>query len=150
MSRIRAQWPRVKIWLRADSGFARDALMTWCEANKVDYVFGLAKNSRLLKRLAPELVKARADHRARGQPARCFKDFTYRTRNSWSRRRRVIGKAEHLKKGPNPRFIVTSLKPSSAGHPHQKATDADRNLGADLQEPRANGAGGGLGEAGMA
>ncbi len=113
VKRIRAQWPRVKIWLRADSGFARDELMTWCEANKVDYVFGLAKNSRLLKRLAPELAKARADHRASGQPARCFKDFTYRTRNSWSRRRRVIGKAEHLKKGPNPRFIVTSLKPSA-------------------------------------
>ena len=113
VSQIRARWPRVKIWLRADSGFARDELMSWCEANKVDYVFGLAKNSRLLKRLAPELAKARADYRASDQPARCFKDFTYRTRESWSRRRRVIGKAEHLKKGPNPRFIVTSLKPSA-------------------------------------
>ena len=90
-----------------------EAVHTWCEANKVDYVFGLAKNSRLLKRLAPELAKARADHRASGQPARCFKDFTYRTRESWTRRRRVIGKAEHLEKGPNPRFIVTSLKPSA-------------------------------------
>jgi hypothetical protein len=113
IKQIRAQWPKVKIWLRADSGFARDELMAWCEANKVDYVFGLAKNSRLLKRIAPELAKARLEHRASGEPARCFKDFYYRTRESWARRRRVIGKAEYLKKGPNPRFIVTSLKPSA-------------------------------------
>lgn len=109
VGQIRARWPAVSIVLRADSGFARDALMSWCEANRVDYVFGLARNSRLEAELEPELREARALCEAQGAPARLFKDFTYRTRDSWSAERRVIGKAEHLPAGPNPRFIVTSL-----------------------------------------
>jgi hypothetical protein len=84
-------------------------LMAWCEANGVDYLFGLAKNSRLLAALAPELEQARQQVAPSGPPARVFKDFTYRTLDSWSRERRVVGKAEHLAKGANPRFVVTSL-----------------------------------------
>lgn len=111
VGQIRARWPAVSIVLRADSGFARDSLMSWCEAHGVDYVFGLARNSRLEAELEPELQQARALCEAQGEPARLFKDFTYRTRDSWSAARRVIGKAEHLPAGSNPRFIVTSLAP---------------------------------------
>jgi hypothetical protein len=110
IGRIRARWPRTKIILRADSGFARDELMVWCESNHVDYLLGLARNARLLEQLTIDLTWAAAEHERTGKPARRFNDFQYRTRNSWSRRRRVIGKAEHLAKGANPRFVVTSLK----------------------------------------
>ena len=110
VARIRARWPRVKIVLRADSGFAREGLMAWCERHRVDYVFGLARNSRLIDELAIDMARAKDEHEKTGQPARRFKDFRYATRNSWSRRRRVIGKAEHLAQGANPRFVVTSLK----------------------------------------
>lgn len=110
VGRIRTRWPRVRIVLRADSGFARDELMAWCERNRIDYVLGLARNSRLLEDLAIDLAWAEDEHQRTGKPARRYKDFRYRTRNSWSRRRRVVGKAEHLAKGANPRFIVTSLK----------------------------------------
>jgi hypothetical protein len=96
--------------MRADSGFAREALMAWCEMHRIDYVFGLARNSRLLDALAIDMAWAEDEHRETGQPARRFKDFRYATLDTWSRRRRVIGKAEHLAKGANPRFIVTSLK----------------------------------------
>jgi hypothetical protein len=109
VDRIRAAWPRVEILLRADSGFARDELMAWCEANRVDYVFGLARNPRLVAELEADLAKAAAEHAKTEQPARRFREFSYATVDSWSRARRVIGKAEHLAKGPNPRFIVTSL-----------------------------------------
>jgi hypothetical protein len=109
VDQIRARWPRVKILLRADSGFARDELMTWCEANGVDYVFGLARNDRLIGAIAPELTLAEAESLAKGGPARRFADFFWSTRDSWSRRRRVVAKAEHLPKGSNPRFVVTSL-----------------------------------------
>ncbi len=110
VAHIRRRWPRVRIVLRADSGFAREDLMAWCEANRVDYVFGLTRNSRLLDALAPDLASAEAECRATGQPVRRFKEFFYATLDTWSRRRRVIGKAEHLPKGSNPRFVVTSLK----------------------------------------
>jgi hypothetical protein len=110
VGRIRRRWSRVRILLRADSGFAREDLMAWCEANRVDYLFGLARNSRLLEELAIDLAWAESEHQETGKPARRFKDFFYATRDSWSRRRRVIGKAEHLAKGANPRFVVTSLK----------------------------------------
>ena len=110
VAHIRRRWPKVRILLRADSGFAREELMAWCEANGVDYLFGLARNSRLLDEIATELQAAEAEHQQTGKPARRFKDFTYATLDSWSRSRRVIGKAEHLDKGANPRFIVTSLK----------------------------------------
>jgi len=83
--------------------------MAWCEANGVDYVLGLAKNVRLRRILGRELHEAKVQFEATGQASRVFKDFTYRTRKSWSRERRVVGKAEHLAKGSNPRFVVTSL-----------------------------------------
>ena len=112
VAQIRASWPGVAIVVRADSGFARDELMAWCEGNDVDYVFGLARNPRLLAEIEDALAEAKAEHGATGRPARRFDDFTYATLDSWSRERRVVGKAEHLTKGPNPRFIVTSLPTS--------------------------------------
>jgi Transposase DDE domain group 1 len=109
VSHLRAAWPEVEIWLRADSGFAREALMSWCEDNRVEYVFGLARNTRLEAMSAAELAEAKAQFAATKQPARVFKELEYRTRDSWSKSRRVVAKAEHLEKGANPRFIVTSL-----------------------------------------
>jgi Transposase DDE domain group 1 len=106
---IRRRWPHVHIIIRADSGFARDDLMTWCEANGVHFVFGLAKNDRLIVEIADELVRAERISRRTGKPARCFKSFMYQTRRSWSCRRRVVGKAEFTEGEANPRFIVTSL-----------------------------------------
>ena len=111
VARIRARWPRVRIVLRADSGFAREALMGWCETHRVYYVFGLARNSRLIDELAIDMAWAEDEHEKTGKPARRFHDFRYRTLDSWSRRRRVIGKAEHLAKGANPRFVVTPETP---------------------------------------
>jgi Transposase DDE domain group 1 len=107
--RIRRMWPQVRIVIRGDSGFCREELLAWCEAQDVDYVIGLPKNSRLLRILGKELHEAKQLFEQTGDASRVFKDFTYRTRTSWSRERRVIGKAEHLQKGPNPRFVVTSL-----------------------------------------
>jgi hypothetical protein len=114
IAQLRARWPRVRVLLRADSGFAREALMAWCEANRVDYLFGLARNARLEAEIAGELAEAAAKSQATGRPARRFRDFMWTTLDSWSRRRRVIGKAECTKGDPNPRFIVTSLKPKAA------------------------------------
>lgn len=107
---IRQRWPKVRIVLRADSGFARDTLMSWCESNDLDYVFGLARNSRLQRALGSSMREAKQLAKRTGKAARVYRDFTYRTRKSWSRRRRVIGKAEHLGDKANPRFIVTSLE----------------------------------------
>ena len=109
VSQIRARWPQVKIVIRGDSGFCRENIMAWCEANQVDYVLGLAKNSRLKRVLGKELHEAKQQFEATGQAARVYKDFYYQTRKSWRQKRRVIGKAEHLAKGANPRFVVTSL-----------------------------------------
>jgi Transposase DDE domain group 1 len=109
--RIRARWPRVRILLRADSGFAREAIMAWCEANRVDFVFGLARNARLVEELAIDLAWAEEEATRTGQSARRFKDFRWSTLDSWSRRRRVVGKAEWTRGEANPRFVVTSLKP---------------------------------------
>jgi hypothetical protein len=109
VGQIRRHWPQVRIILRADSGFAREALMAWCEANRVDYILGLAKNVRLIRAIGAELAAARGDSRTTGQAARRFKDLTWSTRKSWSRERRVIGKAEWTQEEANPRFIVTSL-----------------------------------------
>ena len=111
VERIRHVWPKVKITVRGDSGFCRERLMHWCEEHEVDYVLGLAKNSRLLKVLEEVLQEAKAEYERTGEAARRFKDFSYQTLDSWSRARRVVGKAEHLAKGSNPRFVVTS-KPS--------------------------------------
>jgi len=114
LTQIRARWPRVRILLRADSGFAREALMAWCEANRVDYLFGLAGNRRLAGEIEAELAEARAAAETTGRPARRFKDFLWSTLDSWSRRRRVIGKAEWTQGEANPRFLVTSLKAREA------------------------------------
>ena len=109
VERIRARWPDVRLIVRGDSGFCREELMSWCEAQGVDYVLGLAKNARLKELIADELRQAQAAYEASGAPARVFKECRYQTRSSWSCTRRVVGKAEHLSKGANPRFIVTSL-----------------------------------------
>lgn len=109
VAQIRKTWPEVKITIRGDSGFCREELMSWCEQERVDYVLGLAKNERLKAEIAPELEQAAAGFEATGKPARVFKEFVYQTRESWRRARRVIAKAEHLEKGSNPRFVVTSL-----------------------------------------
>ena len=109
VAQIRRRWPRTRILLRADSGFAREALMAWCEMNQVDFVFGLARNAWLVEEISVELLQAEAEASATGKPARRFKDFRYATLDSWSRRRRVVAKAEWTNGEANPRFIVTSL-----------------------------------------
>jgi Transposase DDE domain group 1 len=109
VAQIRENWPDVEIWLRADSGFCREELMAWCEDNRVEYVFGLARNARLEAEIAKELAEVEAKSKESGGAARIFKELRYQTRKSWSRERRVVAKAEHLPKGSNPRFIVTSL-----------------------------------------
>jgi len=115
VGRIRAAWPRIKVLLRADSGFAREEIMAWAEANDVDYVFGLARNARLVDRIYIDLAWAEEAAQRSGRPERRFADFRWTTRDSWSRRRRVVAKAEWMpgrgKGGANPRFVVTSLKP---------------------------------------
>src|SRR5438270_3002951 len=112
VAQIRRRWPHVRILLRADSGFARDELMAWCEANGVHFLFGLAQNERLVANIAAELAQAAAKSRRTGKPARYFKEFRWQTRRSWSRERRVIAKAEFTGEEANPRFVVTSLKRS--------------------------------------
>jgi hypothetical protein len=109
VAQIRAAWPQVKIVVRADSGFCREEILRWCEDHDVDYVIGLAKNTRLVAAIADELQQANQDYDRTKQVARVFKDLRYQTRESWSRERRVVAKAEHLDKGANPRFVVTSL-----------------------------------------
>jgi len=111
ISRIRRQWPEVRIIIRADSGFCREAIMGWCDSQEVDYILGLAQNARLKRELASEMEQAQEIYQQTGEAARVFKDFAYQTLDSWSRCRRVIGKAEYLAKGENPRFVVTSLSP---------------------------------------
>ncbi len=110
VAQIRRRWPHVCILVRADSGFAREELMAWCEASGVDFLLGLQKNDRLIAEIASEIVQAEAKSRRTGKPARYFKDFRWTTRRSWSRERRVVGKAEFTEDEANPRFVVTSLK----------------------------------------
>jgi len=111
VKQLRAKWPRVRIVLRADSGFCREEMMAWCEAeeNKVDYAFGLARNQRLVKILGKQMHEAKMEHERTKKPARVFTEFGYKTKKSWTRERRVVAKAEYLDKGENPRFVVTSL-----------------------------------------
>ncbi len=111
VAEIRRHWPRVEMVIRGDSGFCREALMAWCENNGVRYVLGLARNERLVAALGEALAQAKARYEQTGQAARVFTEFPYRTRESWSQARRVIGKAEYLAKGANPRFVVTDLSP---------------------------------------
>jgi hypothetical protein len=111
VAQIRARWPTIRIVVRADSGFAREALMGWCEANGVDYLLGLAKNARLVRAIGAELQQAARAAALSGRAERCFKELSYCTRKSWSRTRRVIAKAEQTGDRANPRFVVTSLSP---------------------------------------
>ena len=109
IARIRQRWPGVKIVLRGDNGFCREKLMAWCEREGMDYIFGLAQNPRLKKEIEAAMAQAEKQHQESRAPARVFTEFFYATQDTWSRERRVIAKAEHLDKGANPRFVVTSL-----------------------------------------
>lgn len=109
VGQIRRAWPEVQIILRADSGFCREELMAWCEENGVDYVFGLARNERLRAAIDEAMQQAAEQQRQTGQAARVFCAFRYQTRDSWSRARRVVAKAEQLQGKENPRYVVTSL-----------------------------------------
>jgi hypothetical protein len=109
VKKIRNKWPRVRILLRGDSGFCREELMNWCEAHGLYYLLGMAKNSRLLKRIHRTMKKSKRDWALTGKAARRYLRFVYRTRSSWSRARRVVAKAEYMDKGENPRFIVSNL-----------------------------------------
>jgi hypothetical protein len=118
VEQLRESWPGVEILLRADGGFCRDEILSWCEANAVGYVIGLPKNGRLRRRIQRRMKLARRRFVKTGKAARAFGDFRYRTRASWTRRRRVVAKAEYLAKGENPRFVVTSLTPEQAAAQH--------------------------------
>ena len=109
VARIRAAWPEVKIVIRGDSGFCRENIMKWCEENSVDFLFGLARNNRLAEEIREEMAEAKVMFECSHEASRRFKDFRYQTLKSWSRDRRVVGKAEYLAKGANPRFVATSL-----------------------------------------
>jgi DDE family transposase len=109
VAQIRQAWPQVKVVIRADSGFCREEILRWCEEDGVDDVIGLAQNPRLVAAIAAELEQVRERFEATRQPARVFAELRYRTLDTWSRERRVVAKAEHLAKGANPRFVVTSL-----------------------------------------
>ena len=116
VKQIREHWPHTRIIIRGDSGFCRESIMRWCEEHDVDYVLGLARNPRLVRAIGAAMQAAREEHHHTGQAARRYHDFPYRTRHSWSRRRRVVGKAEYL--GANPRFVVTTLSPCRAEAKH--------------------------------
>ena len=109
VAQIRHRWPRTRILLRGDSGFARETLMAWCEDNHVDFLFGLARNERLEAAIKDEMLQGSLDSLRTGKPARRFKDFMWATLGSWSCNRRVVGKAEVTRAEANPRFVVTSL-----------------------------------------
>jgi hypothetical protein len=113
VTQIRAAWPEVKIILRGDSGFCRNELMSWCEANGVRFVFGLARNQRLRRIIGEQMWEATQQWAVTGKPARIFTEFDYRTKKTkkggWDRERRVAAKAEHIDGKENPRFVVTSL-----------------------------------------
>jgi hypothetical protein len=109
VTQIRKQWPEVKLVIRADSAFSRDDIMSWCEEKGVDFVLGLARNPRLERSIESEMEQARAESTRTSLPFRSYKDFEYQTLDSWSRTRRVVGKAEYLIDKPNARFVVTSL-----------------------------------------
>src|ERR1700674_824467 len=113
VAQIRAAWPAVKIILRGDSGFCRNALMSWCENHGVDFVLGLARNQRLRKIIGAEMHRATEQWNQTGKPARVFSEFSYQTKKTkkggWDRERRVAAKAEHIDGKENPRFVVTSL-----------------------------------------
>jgi hypothetical protein len=109
VAQIRERWPEVSIVFRGDSSFAREAIFAWCENNDVDYVVGLARNARLERLLEPAMERAEERCAKTGKPARLYEEIRYRTRETWSRSRRVVGKAQITQHGPNPRFVATSL-----------------------------------------
>lgn len=133
IGRIRQSWPHVRILIRGDSGFCREPIMAWCEAHGVDYLLGLAQNKRLLELITEPSEQARQEYQRTGEPARVFAEFGYRTLTSWSRLRRVVAKAEHLPKGANPRFVVTSL---SAGRREARALYEEDYCGRGEMENR--------------
>jgi hypothetical protein len=114
VAQIREAWPATKIILRGDSGFCRNQLMSWCENNSVNFVFGLARNQRLRKIIGAQMHAATQQWNQTGKPARVFSEFSYQTKKTkkggWDRERRVVAKAEHIDGKENPRFVVTSLK----------------------------------------
>ena len=114
VARIRQRWPAVEIWLRGDAGFCREKLMVWCEKEGIQYIFGLAQNPRLKQHIEAEMAQAEAQYLQTQAPARVFTEFLYSTKDTWVHERRVIAKAEHLDKGANPRFVVTSLSAGQA------------------------------------
>jgi hypothetical protein len=140
IAQIRTRWPRARIMLRADSGFCREDLMAWCEANRVDYVLGLARNARLVAEIERDLADAAEESRQTGQAARRFKDFRWSTLDSWSRRRRVIAKAEVTQGDTNPRFIVTSLGThvAEARHLYEKIYCARGDMENRIKECQAD------------
>ena len=113
VTQIRKAWPHTQIILRADSGFCREELMAWCEKHAVDYVFGFARNPRLRRKIAKEMRQAKKEQQRTGEPARVFSELFYQTRKTWSRSRRVVAKAEQIPGKENPRYVVTSLSPST-------------------------------------
>lgn len=136
VAHIRTRWPATAIVIRADSGFCRDDLMTWCEANNVQYVLGLAGNKRLVARNAPEMKATARTAKRTGQPARVFVDFRWRTHKSWSAERCVIGKAEYTNGEANPRFIVTKIvAPDQAAQPADSTVTGSATTGSALGAP---------------
>ena len=118
VAQIRQRWPKTRIVIRGDSGFCREPILSWCEDHGIGYVLGLARNARLVRAIGRQMHEAEAEYRRTGEPARRYRDFRYRTRKSWSRSRRVVGKAQYLAKGPNPRFVVTNLSAERADARH--------------------------------
>lgn len=115
VARLRQCWPEVKIQLRGDGGFCREKLMAWSEREGIDYVFGLAQNERLKKQIEAEMAQAEEQYKLTKAPTRVFTEFRYKTKDTWARERRVIAKAEHMDKGANPRFVVTTLSEEEVG-----------------------------------
>jgi hypothetical protein len=140
VAQIRRRWPRVRILLRADSGFCREELMAWCEGHRVDYLFGLARNARLVAKIEDELAEAAEESSRTGRPARRFRDFRWSTLDSWSRRRRVVAKAEVTQGDTNPRFVVTSLRPieAEARHLYEKIYCARGDMENRIKECQAD------------
>ena len=106
--KLRQAWPQVKIVFRGDSGFCRWKMLRWCEKNDVGYIVGLARNTRLLPMLQPQMAQAEAGQKSTGQKVRIFADLDYAA-GKWDKKRRVVAKAEHTAQGSNPRFVVTNL-----------------------------------------
>ena len=111
VKQIRRRWPDVEIWIRADSGFCRDKILSWCKKKNVGYIVGLGRNPRLQRAIEAEMEASRKQCESSGKPARHFRSVPYRTLKSWSRERRVVAKAEYLPgpRGYNARFVVTNL-----------------------------------------